>query len=506
MDFEKLNDKLVSLLDESPSKAIDEALKIDVDEGERFLLLKAAILVDAGADANRNEIVKIGVEIFQYILFNHPENSEITYNLANGFSALANTTARIDFTWYQETNINRSRAKNLFYQAIKNPTATIDTKSKSLTNIGNSHWASYRWVEAYDFYIAALKENAENGVASSGALKMLRYGLYQGIGDYDLLVEEIENLAAHVTKNRGAIEEYAGKNSTEVIFSEIIDIPINESNSIHQYEDDFIEFVIKNNLTLSPTLHLVRHDVDRWDNLTISSVTSEVAEGSDIPSIFAMFNVIKSDYILARKLYYDALSKVFFDSGTYSDTLDYACYGVNEAALALAQRAALDILDKIAVATLSYLKIGGARSTSFKKAWFQNNSNPKVLSPGILDEIMYNNSALLALSEISNDLTDKNGYLANKQDARNSSTHRFTILHDMGTPKGNNSNCLKHFNYDDFNTETLLTLKLARASIIYFVQMIKFKEERVSDEKEGIFMPMEVPYHHEIRGHDDEYD
>ncbi|MFT4574824.1 MAG: hypothetical protein ACI85E_002031, partial [Marinomonas primoryensis] len=113
--------------------------------------------------------------------------------------------------------------------------------------------------------------------------------------------------------------------------------------------------------------------------------------------------------------------------------MDYACFGVNESALALAQRSALDILDKVAVATLSYLEVGGAKRTSFKEAWFKKRKekdDKEEFKPKILQEIENGNTALLALTEVSRDLSNKSGYLFEKQASRNSSTHRFTVLHD----------------------------------------------------------------------------
>ncbi|MBS7690660.1 hypothetical protein I0E98_10065 [Pseudomonas lalucatii] len=67
--------------------------------------------------------------------------------------------------------------------------------------------------------------------------------------------------------------------------------------------------------------------MSRWDDLSISSVTVSSSDGCVVPEVFAMLNVIKSDYILARNILFSASSKAFADSGAYSDTLDYACYG-----------------------------------------------------------------------------------------------------------------------------------------------------------------------------------
>lgn len=502
MTFQDIAAQLNALLDEDPQLAIIEASKLGDDINSQ--MIKAGIFVDAGAATKNKEAIETGVEIYQNALEQYPLNTELVYNLANGFHALAISTHYVDFSWYQETQANRQKARKLFYQSALSTSATTDTKSQAFTNLGNILWSSYRWVEAYDFYMMALEENARNGVASSGALKMLRYALSQNIGDFELLSEEIEHLAAHVQSNIGTIQTYAGKTGAEGILGEIHKIPTNKKIPTGIQANKFIDFVVRNNLALSPTIHSFKQDESRWDNLSIASVTVSTSSGSAVPELFAMLNIIKSDYILARQILFGCQNGSFADSGTYSDTLDYACYGVNESALSLAQRVALDILDKVAVASLSYLEIGGARSTSFKSAWFKVDGTNKKLAPKILQEIKSGNTALLALSEISNDLSEgENGYLSEKQQARNSTTHRFTVLHDMVTIPESESRCLEHYDYDSFKAEAMSTLKLARSSIIYFVQMIQLREERLSASSTGITMPMVVPSHHHIRGFDD---
>jgi len=499
LEFEAIAEHLQNLLDENPRQAIAEAEKLD--ESINFRLLKAAIFVDAGAAVKEKNIVSRGVEIYQSTLKEHPKSSELQYNLANGFHALASSTPYDGFTWYQETHDNRKKAKSLFYASANARNATSEIRSQAFTNLGNLLRSSYRWVEAYDYYILALNEDRHNAVASSGALKILRYAITQNIGDVDLLNQEIEHLAAHIISNKDSIQEYAGKVAVEGILAEIDSISAKTKVVDYKDENEFIEFVIANNLTLSPTIHSHKHMSKRWDVLGIASVTSDIDLGNSIPEIFAMFNVIKSDFILARHLLFNAVSNHFEDTGTYSDTLDYACYGVNESALALAQRAALDILDKIAVAALSYLNIAGARYTSFKQAWFKEKSED--FAKKIEAEISVGNTALLALTEIARDLIEHEGYLHQKQNARNSSTHRFTVLHDFGSLPESESRCLEHYEYDDFSKDSLLTLKLARCAIIYFVQMIQLREERLEYGREGLVMPMTVPSHEYIRGHDE---
>lgn len=505
MEIADISERLQGLIDDDPVQAINEALQLSGNIN--FELLKAAILVDAGATVKNRDAILKGVEIFRNAVANYQDNSELKYNLANGLHALALSTIYKDFSWYQETEDYRLEARQYFYVAANASNASLDIRSQSFTNLGNLLWSSYRWVEAYDFYTLALTENPRNGVASSGALKMLIYALQQELGDYELLVEEIEYLATHAKENIETIYSYAGGYGVKGIVDEIKDIRAGDKKKPANECEEYERFVVSNNLTLSPTIHSHEHDSKYWDNVNISSVGVDVSGNSSVPEIFAMINILKSDYILARQIFFNASNRLFNETGNYNDTLDYSCYGVNESALALAQRSALDILDKVAVATLSYIGIGGAKGTSFKQAWFKKvqkgKDEKKEFKPVISQEIENGNTALLALTEVSIDLSNEMGFLSKKLASRNASTHRFSVFHDIGGVPTSHSGCLEHFDYEMFLRESLYTLKLARSSVIYFVQMVLIREKRLSAQKDGIVMPLFVPSHEYIRGYDE---
>lgn len=503
MEIVDISKKLQILIDDDPNEAIKKALELSGNVN--FELLKASILVDAGAIIKDYDTVLIGVNIFRSAIANYQDNSELKYNLANGLHALALSIIYKDFSWYQETENFRLEARQYFYIAANASNASFDIRSKSFTNLGNILRSSYRWVEAYDFYTLALTENPRNGVASSGALKTLKYALQEELGDSDLLMEEIKYLTTHVKENIETIYSYAGGYGVKGIIDEVKGIRTGNRNKPADEYEEYESFVVSNNLTLSPTIHSHKHKSKYWDNINISTVAVDSSGNSSVPEVFAMINILKSDYILARQLLFNASNRLFNETGNYNDTLNYACYGVNESALALAQRSALDILDKVAVATLSYLEIGGAKETSFRQAWFKKSNQDKdekyEFKQAIFQEIEKGNTALLALTEVSRDLSNKIGFLSQKQASRNSSTHRFTVFHDLGTVPTSHSGCLEHFYYETFLRESLYTLKLARSSVIYFVQMVLIREKRLSSQKDGVVLPLLVPSHEDIRGY-----
>lgn len=502
MELAEQAETLNRLVDENPQEAIRQAQElsgsINID------MLKAAILVDAGGLLKDFDSVFKGVEIFRFVVGKCKDNPELSYNLANGLHALALSTRCEGYSWYGITEKYRLEARQLFYKVAIYSEASHDTRSQSFTNLGNLLWSSYRWVEAYDFYSQALEENPKNGVASSGALKMLRYALNQGLGEPELVTTEIKHLADHVNQNIETIHSYSGNYGVNGITGEIADIRPSKKAEQVAHADSYEGFVVKNNLTLSPTIHSHAHGSQYWDSINIASVISTTGSGGGVPEVFAMVNILKSDYILARQLLFDSCHERFQETGNYNDTLDYACYGVNQSALALAQRSALDILDKIAVASLSYLEVDGAKGASMKTAWFKKakkGQKQRELAPVIEEEVEKGNTALLAMTEISRDLSNEQGFLSIKQNSRNSSTHRFTVLHDMGMPhKSGDTGCVEHYCFQEFERESLQTLKLARAGVVYFVQMVLIRERRLSGERKDISLPLFVPSHEYIRG------
>ena len=125
------------------------------------------------------------------------------------------------------------------------------------------------------------------------------------------------------------------------------------------------------------------------------------------------------------------------ETGFYSDTLDYANYGTRYSGLVLAQKAAFDVLDKIAVAATDYLKLSGnPQHVLFGTRWHVPDPKrrgqllmPLQWQPEVAAEITAGNSSLIALAELAHDYAS--GYLRAKKEIRNSATHRLIVLHDI---------------------------------------------------------------------------
>jgi hypothetical protein len=502
-------DPLYRMVDTDPTGAIKQVRSLETTEHlhqSEVDAIKGAIFIDAGNKLQDANVVSEGVVLTRTLLKVHPERMDITYNLANGLSALAQITKLPIGQWYLKTSDYRREARLHFESVGQSKKAGVGIRARAKTNQANLLNQSFRWLEAYELYQEAIRLDPKNVIATSGAVKVLLRADHEGLGHSKILKALEARYLRLFHEHQSLLGEYGGSRA-EKIAGELpnnldIDVDVHWPPDLSK-ADDFTRFVANNNLSLSLTIEGLNPDVRHWDSLSIQSIHENIDTPDGMPPIFAMFNVLKADFLAARWLAYQAIRDLVQESGSYADTLDYAMYGVCESLFTLAQRSAIDILDRIAVAASEYLKLEGSPSSiSFWKRWHvtegRSLKRPLEWQPIITNEIAKGNTALIALAELAEDIAT-GGYLEPKRTLRHESTHRFVILHDMGSLGSRESQYVKHFNMNDFEIQTLSALKLVRAALFYFVEMITIHEARLERE-EGFSMPLEVPPHHWIRG------
>jgi hypothetical protein len=491
--------RLSALIDKDAREAIAQALAVQAEPGLEgpVLSLRGAIFIDAGAKAKLPDVIEKGVKIMRALHASRPAVMQIRYNLANGLIALADLDATPHPGWYLATRPLRQEARELLDSVRGCGESELETQA--LTNLGNSLSRAYRWSEAYDAYVAALAVDASNGMAAGCAAQMLLWGASVGIGDPTKMQKVASRYAARAKANRSRVVTLAGEKAAEIFDS----LPEDEQPEAHRPEraiSPYLRFVARHHLALVPTIEGLDPHLRRWDSLRIHSLVEPVSAGLEAPPLFAMFNSIKANYLMARRLGYLALeseSKIR-DTGSYIDTLDYALYGVKPAMLLLAQRAAMDILDQIAVALNEYLAIGlTLKNIYFSTLWRESQNQPQWRA-AIESEIAKGNGALIALGELAEDLAD-GGYLHRKRKSRHASTHRFTVLHDMPR-QSRPCAAIEHVDIERFGEETIETLQAVRAAILYFVEAVARREHRQHSADPPI-VQMALPPHHWVRGH-----
>jgi len=395
--------------------------------------------------------------------------------------------------------------------------ASSKTKSQASTNIGILLLETERWVEALYYFKHATAFFPTNSVAAFQEMRYLmgflqlylkekeRYNSYSHI---DPLVNRIKSLATLISENYDVIEEFSGPQALETVRKVTDDALKLTKVPNPSLTNKYFEFIRKNDLALSLYSSFEEYEKGKFDLLRLASVSYGFSNKFEVPEIFAMINIIISDYAFARQVFYEAQyddkETIFYETSDHNDRLDYALYGVQFSALTTAQRIAFDILDKIAVAIGVYLEIPKASKIDFTKLWGQAKKGKGfVVRPEIEKELQAGNSGLIALynmfSDISKDQSRGNGFLEAHKRYRHSTTHRFTVLHDETLAEWDStSNSIEHESIEKFEALTLMSLKLSKAALFYFVDAINFHEDRkLSD---IISIASTVPSHDYIRG------
>ncbi len=495
---------LNGLLNNDPAEAVRQARQIDIDTPDRFNMmgLRASILVDGGASTQQKDAIEEGIALFRELYKLFP-TADISYNLANGLVA-KNGVPPSDSTWldHQErTREHRAEARQCFWRAAQDLHADSSLRTQAWTNIANQFSNSLRLGEAHDGWMAALEIDPKNGVAASSASRTLIW-LYQQGGCSDLTRIEAVMLAKIARRHRDRVIQYAGAQAAEQIAmfaGEFSDPPPRSS-----HEDPFVRWVERERLTLAPVVELVDPTLGKLDWIMLPGILErESNAGGMPPPVFAMFNMLKSDFILARDLAWRASDENRWPAtGRFADTLDYATYGPDTSALILAHRTALDLLDKIAVTANHYFELGEAPNrVYFGKLWRRGGP----LTEKVAKTIRGGVSGLYGLVELADDYDSGAGILRSQKNLRNAGTHRFVVLHDFGDPAGaRQAPEVEHHQREQFNQEVLRALRVARSAVQMLALSISQHEQTLEQRPDGIFGSLIVPDHDWIRGRDEE--
>lgn len=503
-EYKNIATQLNKFLGKDPEAAVQLAKSIN-SNNPNYIGLRAGALIDGGASTSNQTAVEEGVDLFRKLQKKHPVPS-IKYNLANGLAALVGMLSH-DSTWvtHQEsTRIQRAEIRQLYWDVGVSSEADFELQTQALTNLANQFSNSYRLSEAHDMRLQALKIDPKNGVAAGLASKNLMWLYKLGICSETTKLEAMM-LAKIAKDNPGKLRAYVGEQNAKAILGFADHLPGPPARSKHR--DPFIAWVEAERLTLSPTVELVDPSLGRIDWLTLPPIQPTLEESrasAAVPVIFAMFNTLKSDFLIARDIAWQVVShKSWPKTGNYADTLDYAVYGASISAATLAHRAALDILDKVAVVANHYFKLGQDQERlNFSNLWREkdkdNGFKLRAKIKNIIDDYA---PSLYGLVELSDDYQLKRGALSEQKNIRNASTHRFVVLHDMGVNRGDNDVAeVKRYDLYEFNREVMSGLRLARSAIQMLALSIHQREAKLANENTGIVLTIDVPDHDYICG------
>jgi len=467
---------------------------VDLRRCLKTLLNLSSLQIDAACETSDVDQINIGMAWAQEVL--NSENADrgcrdlAAYNIANALSEihyqawlqdLAQSSTiisrRLPFRLAERHTLRLTRTLN----ALAGNSADLAGKERSmgLCNLGNTLDESGRWVEAYQCYVDALDADPNNGNAAGNAAELLRRRINRGRG---LLGHYAAVYDSYVKKAQGL------RSQTVAIAGEDVarrwdNLELTGSPGHYSHEgiklNEYQQWIKQHRLALTLAVEGLGSDEPRWDSASLERVTVDRGE-PDLPPIFSSMNILMAEFLTARRLAFSGekmLMESLYsqhpdDTGSYADTLDYSLYGEPPAMLILAQRASLDLLDKIAVAANEHFHTGlNPGNITFRNYWFDNGSGAL---RNMLPLPLNGHGAAIALSELSYDLSPEGLYPA-AQMLRNAGTHRLVHLtHAKAT--GATKETHSTVGYLELIHACHESLRVARAAYIYLIDLIEEAE------------------------------
>ncbi|WAL49662.1 LA2681 family HEPN domain-containing protein [Rhodococcus pyridinivorans] len=469
--------------------AMVSASAVDAEKRCWLLLLLSSTMNNLAAAAGSIEGLDLGVAWARSLIDDEetPEHvaAEAMYNVGTGQASIYHIRELADIgediaelnPSFRLKNIDELRTvRRILRVAGHEEYASAEQRSRALCNLGNTLDDSGRWVEAYTAYSDSLKLDPSNGNAAGNAAELLRRRLEHGRDElghiaaaYDRYLQIAKTLSARTAEIAGAqvaqrwdsLEPVGGQGHFRHVGDEL---------------DPYHQWIVEHRLALTATVEGLGGGGDRWDSAGLEGVVPSTP-GKSVPPIFAAMNVLKAEYLVARRMAYRGQLRVNEagasqhpdDSGLYTDTLDGGIYGEGPALLLLAQRSALDVLDKIAVAANEHFEVGlDPGKVSFSGFWKDRKSHavrPSLSDgdPGYLH--------VLALAELAADLLD-DGMYPYARLLRNAGTHR--IVHaTFGYPTGPTRETFSTVDLDELIQASVEALWVCRAAFLYFVDLLE---------------------------------
>ncbi len=460
--------------------------------------LRGGILIDGGGYVGDRHAVLEGIKIFRRLVCGNGNEHTLRYNLANGLCQLGRLNETKGPNVYIATFSERREARRIF-QAVADQADDRAQKAQALINLGNELDYGYRWVEAYDRWTRALQCDPSNKVAALSSARMLLRRMQHDVHHPPSLHRVAGYYARLASRNAPVIERIAGRQAMEMAIRLKTFRSSWRPRKLREIKDHFGRFVAEHRLALVGTVEGLDLRKKRWDDVHIPGITEKLSAGHRVPPLFAMFNQLKADFCAARWLVFSSEAHSPRNTSSYADTLDYATYGIGPSLLVLAQRAALDILDRVAVCANGYFDLGSKANEIHFRSFWREKDGTGAWRAQLSEELDHWNPGVIALGELASDLCE-GGLLALHRDLRNAGTHRFAVLHDMGNEPSRPDPAVDHYEMEYFREQAIGTLRITRSAILYLRDAIIWREAR--QRRDGPRLTLEVVPHHFIRGGD----
>ena len=222
--------------------------------------------------------------------------------------------------------------------------APSEVRGRALCNLGNLLDESGRWVEAYSAYSDALQADPTNGNAAGNIAELLRRRLGRRVDQRGHLAAVYDHYVAMAQSLRERTIELAGVAAADRW--DALELTGSRGHLRHAGDqlDPYQCWIVRHRLALVASVEGLGSDSAQWDTASVAGVVR--AAGEPVPGIFGALNVLKAEFLVARRLAFRGEQMHAEsggrqhpdDPGLYTDTLDGAFYGEAPALLLLAQR------------------------------------------------------------------------------------------------------------------------------------------------------------------------
>ena len=412
------------------------------------------------------------------------------YNLGNAYESLFKCNQANGETDFKPENISLLKeAKGHYWRAYKLNISDGEypPQPNLLVNLGNSLSRNGRIAEAFRFLDFALEVSPDfpKGHANrSEALLWLSQLsgthsmnlIYQAMDGYHKAANsnEIPAWMAEIFKNKASYLKniLKKKGYTQEDFEKEMEETANEKDR----HSDYRLFCLNNHLALSEHSLYCHCAGARRDDLMIPTPGASIT-GKFVPKMEHILNRVKSEFSLARLLFYQALEaqknewEVYQDEVVFTELHDNEAIGIKPEMLRTGFRLCYGILDKIAEGVCELYDLTGEKeNVSFPNFW-----RSKWEEINAIDNI-----SLTALYSQAHDLNDNYGEWNMFKDWRNSLEHEILVLtqddlqiHDDPFNIYQGKRGIVKVGLQDFLSKTLHLLQFTRSAIFNFTFLVR---------------------------------
>jgi hypothetical protein len=463
----------------------------------------AGLLIDIGEEGRIEEASILGLRIFEEnydILKQIIKEHSIEYNLGNAKSTLFKIGLRKYISNFGESRKKEyfspenleliTQSKNHYWRAFKQIRKMDDeSRDKLQVNLGISLSNSCRIIEAFDYFDGVICENKDFAMAYANRADLFDWIVeISGVGNQSMKVHAVRDYEKALSLGGNAntfkkvwrikMQVYRDSLAKEGIHENQMQSYFDQIETDRLKYTDFQIFCIKNHLMLNEHSIYCNCIGATEDRLMIPAPVFPVSDKARRMEL--ILNRLKSEYALARYLYYqastddDMLKKI-------SDESKYSNLGLSESNSIIYEmyrqcfKICFGILDKIARAMCIMFDLAAENEPLyFVSFWKPRGKSLTEIQKERWDKInKIRNYGLSALFSQATDLNIRNGELSELKIWRDELEHEILLLLDFKRePIDDPYSVLGDFKFTkraDFINQTLLLLKFTRASIFYFV-------------------------------------